>query len=273
MNTQSWQDLPQQPRWSPQRLRQLFWRCLGWCLLLGLVASGLFLGLKKGPQQPFEELIFNTNGVIQEPWFTSHIELPWHQNLLTIDLESLQTQILQYSQIQSVTLTREYPSRLHIQLKERTPCAKLALQAGKKRTLGLVAPDGFIFTPIGHSRTQLQSLKTLVGIQPKFIHKQKILGFPSVHTLLTFFKTRAPDIWQHTARISLKNFDPFVEKKWQTIDLLIHHTWWLTFPLENPEFSLKKLQATLRALSPAQRQCLKRMDVSFAHPTVELRKH
>lgn len=273
MNTYSWQDLPQQPSWSKQRIRELFWRCLGRGLLLGLFTAGLFLFLKKGPQQPFEKLAFSTDGVIQEPWFTSHIDLPWHQDLLTIDLKTLQQQILRYAQIQSVTLTREYPSRLRIQLQERTPCAKFALQSGKKRTLGLVAPDGFIFTPIGHARTQLQALKTLVGIQSKFVHKQKILGFASIYALLTFFKNYAPDIWQHTTRISLKNFDPFVEKKWQTIDLLIYRTWWLTFPLENPEFSLKKLQATLRALSHPQRQLLKRIDVSFAHPTVELRKH
>ena len=90
MSTNSWQDLPQEPRWTKQRFRLLCLRC---CLLFLLMVVGAFavtLWKSKIQTQPLQQLIFSTYGILTEAWFVDHMHIPWQKELLSIDLEKLQ---------------------------------------------------------------------------------------------------------------------------------------------------------------------------------------
>ena len=270
MSTNSWQDLPQEPRWTKQRFRLLCLRC---CLLFLLMVVGAFavtLWKSKIQTQPLQQLIFSTDGILTEAWFVDHMHIPWQKELLSIDLEKLQKNILQFSQIKTCEIQRLFPNALKISLIERKPCAKVAIAYKGQRKLFLVDETGKLFKSINYKKTFIRQLPVLSDIPANLFSKGHIAGFSAVSELLTFLKSNAPDLLQHAQYISLKHFDPYLEKKWQVVDIRLRAKFTIQFPLQSMDEGLKKLKAILRSLSSQQRRSLKKINVALTHPTIEL---
>ena len=188
---------------------------------------------------------------------------------MAIDLNALQQRCLQYKQIKKVHIAREFPNALRIQVEEHRPCAKVLLSKNNRRSIGLVSEEGVIFEPVGYGRQQLATYPTVADAPKTLMKDGKILGFQSVFRLLQFLNSNAPDVFQAIKKLSLKHFDPFLEKRWQSIEFDIGGTWTLVFPLEQPESALSKLRSILHSLSPQQRKNLRRLNVAAIRPTVE----
>lgn len=269
MSTNSWQNLPQEPRWTKQRVRALCIRCGLGFLLLVAGAFAVTLWQSRVQTQPLQQLSYATDGVLTEAWFMEHISVPWQKDLLSIDLEKLQKNILQFSQIKSAEIQRQFPNALKISLIERKPFAKLWVMFKGQRKLFLVDENGKLFNPINYKKAFVRQIPTLAGIPSNLFSKGNIVGFSAVSELLNFLKNNAPDILQHAQYISLKHFDPYLEKKWQVVDIRLQAKFTLQFPLHDVDDGLKKLKAILRSLSPQQRKSLKKINVALTHPTIE----
>ena len=266
----SWKSLQQKPRWTGQRVRRVVWRAgLIFGIFLG-VGFGLWRAVGRSKTiQPLEQIYFSTDGVLQKKWFLSHIRVPFGDGLMSVDLEELQRRCLSYKQIREVCVVREFPNALRIQLKEHQPCGKLLISQNGKRSIGLVSKEGMVFEPLQYDRQKLKTLPTLSDVPTALLKNGKIVGFSTVFGLLRFLNSRAPDIFQTVRGVSLKHFDPFLEKRWQSIELDIGGIWTLVFPVEHPEAALEKVRSILRALSPQQRKNLRRLNVALTRPTVE----
>ena len=219
--------------------------------------------------QPLEQVFFSTDGVLQKNWFLANVKVPFGEGLMAIDLNALQQRCLQYKQIKKVHIAREFPNALRIQVEEHRPCAKVLLSKNNRRSIGLVSEEGVIFEPVGYGRQQLATYPTVADVPKTLMKDGKILGFQSVFRLLQFLNSNAPDVFQAIKKLSLKHFDPFLEKRWQSIEFDIGGTWTLVFPLEQPESALSKLRSILHSLSPQQRKNLRRLNVAATRPTVE----
>ena len=252
MSSNSWQNLPQEPRWTKQRFRWLCLRCCLW-LALGMAAIFVVTFWKSRVQtQPLQQLVFSTDGVLTESWFVEHVPIPWQKELLSIDLEKLQKHILQFSQIKMCEIQRQFPNALKLSLIECKPCAKVAIAYKGQRKLFLVDETGKLFKPINLKKEFIRQLPTLADLAGNLFSKNNIVGFPALSELLLFLKNNAPDLLQHAQYISLKHFDPFLEKKWQVIDIRLRSKFTIQFPLQDMEEALKKLKAILRSLSDQQ---------------------
>lgn len=271
MKINSWQNLPQ-PRWSKKRLFGVCTRWLKFLVPFLLLISLCFFWHPKTTIQPLKRLSFETNGMLTETWFRNHISVPWTTDLLTLDLENLQEQLLKINQIETVRLCRGFPDTLEVYLQEYTPYAKLLVIKKGKKYVRLMAADGTIFSPIGYSKSMLKALPTLSALPTKWVKDNKLLGFKSIATLFDLLKHQAPDLYSAILQVSLRHFDPALEKKWWTVDIFIRPACCITFPLENQERALRKLSAILKGLSASQRKGLKRINVSLTHPTVEFKK-
>ena len=242
-------------------------------MVIGLIAGigfGLWRTIEKTEiVQPLEQVFFSTDGVLQKNWFLANVKMPFGEGLMTIDLNALQQRCLQYKQIEAVYITREFPNALRIQVKEHQPCAKVLLMKNVKRSVGLVSTEGMIFEPVGYNKKQLATYPTLSDVPKTLMKDGKIVGFRSVFRLLQFLNTHAPDVFQAVRGLSLRHFDPFLERKWQSIEFDIGGAWTLVFPLEQPEAALSKLRSILRSLSLQQRKNLRRLNVAATRSTVE----
>ena len=266
----SWKALQQKPRWTWQRARRVLLRA---GMVVGLIASiGFVLWRTIGKTdtvQPLEQIFFSTDGVLQKNWFLANVKVPFGEGLMAIDLNSLQHYCLQYKQIKEVEIAREFPDALRIQVKEHRPCAKVLLVKNGKRSVGLVSEEGVIFEPVQYDRQQIAGYPTLSDVPKTLMQDGKIVGFRSVFRLLQFLNSNAPDVFQAVRGLSLRHYDPFLERKWQSIEFDIGGTWTLVFPIEQPEAALAKLRSILRSLSPHQRKNLRRLNVAATRPTVE----
>ena len=266
----SWKSLQQKPRWTGQRVRRVLWRA---GMVIGLITGMGFVLWRTIEKteiiQPLEQIYFSTDGVLQKNWFLKNVKVPFGEGLMTIDLNNLQRCCLQQRQVKSVHIAREFPNALRIRVQEHQPCAKVLLVKNGNRSVGLVSEEGVIFEPIGYGRQQLATYLTLSDVPKTLMKDGKIIGFRSVFRLLQFLNSNAPDVFQAIKKLSLKHFDPFLEKRWQSIELDIGGIWTLVFPIENPEAALSKVRSILRALSPQQRKNLRRLNVALTRPTVE----
>lgn len=269
MGTNSWQNLPQEPRWTKQRIRTLFFRCFFPCLIIVIIAIAGTLWKPGDRTQPLKKLIYTTDGVLTESWFVEHIAIPWQRELLSIDLENLQKCALQFSQIKTTEIQRQFPNTLKISIIERKPCAKIAAVVKGQRKLLFVDESGHLFKPICYKKDVVHQLPTLTDIPANLFSKGNITGFAAISKLLIFLKNNAPDLLQHTQYISLKHFDPFLEKKWQIVDIRLQARFTLQFPIHAMSDGLKKLKAILRSLSNQQRESLKKINVALTHPVIE----
>ena len=237
--------MKQKPRWTLRRLRGLLLRAGIILSLIAAVGFGLWrIFGKTDVTQPLEKVFFSTDGVLKENRLLSNIKVPFGQGLMSIDLNDLQRHFLQYKQIKEVRISREFPNALHIRLKEYRPCAKVLLVKNGKRKVGLVSEEGVIFEPVQYGRKQLAAYPTLSDVPKTLMKDGKIIGFRSVFRLLQFLNTYAPDVSQGICGFSLRHFDPFLEKKFQTIVFDVGY-WTLVFPIENPEAALSKLRSIL----------------------------
>lgn len=269
MSTNSWKNLPQEPRWTKQRILGVLLRCFLCLLGAGIILFLSLLWKTKEQTQPLQKLLYTTDGLLTETWFVEHVAVPWNQALLSVDLEKLQKCILQFSQIQNVEIQRQFPNTLKIALVERKPCAKIGIKFKGQRKLLLVDSAGYLFNPLCYKKNIIQQLPTLADIQTSLFVKNAIVGFSAISELLNFLQHNAPDILQHTRYISLKHFDPLLEKKWQTVDLKLQARFIIQFPLYSMADGLKKLKAIMHALTPQQRKSLKKINVALTHPTIE----
>ena len=268
-NEASWQQLQQKPRWTWQRVRWILLRMA--MAVFGITAIVAFIGwfAKKQPVQPLEKVYFSTDGVLQRTWFLSRVAIPWGKGLMSIDLEALQKKCLQCQQIESVVITRAFPNALKIRLKEQKPCAKLRLSKNGRSYVGLVSRNGVIFQPIQYTHQQLKNFITLSEIPTNLLQQGTIVGFEKVARLLQFLAQKAPDAFYGIQRVSLQHFDPFLEEKWQTVELSMRPSWTLVFPIQQLEEALSKLRSILRGLSLQQRKNLRRLNLALTHPVVE----
>ena len=266
----SWKSLQQKPRWTGQRVRRVLWRAGTVIGLITGIGFVLWRTIEKTEIiQPLEQVLFSTDGVLQKNWFLANVKVPFGEGLMTIDLNNLQRRCLQYRQVKSVHIAREFPNALRIRVQEHQPCAKVLLVKNGNRSVGLVSEEGVIFEPLQYGRQKLAGYPTLSDVPKTLMKDGKIVGFRSVFQLLQFLNSNAPDVFQAIKKLSLRHYDPFLETKWQSIEFDIGGTWTLVFPLEQPESALSKLRSILRSLSPQQRKNLRRLNVAATRPTVE----
>lgn len=266
----SWKSLKQKPRWTLRRLRGLLLRAGIILSLIAAVGFGLWrIFGETDVVQPLEKIFFSTDGVLKENQLLPNLKVPFGQGLMTIDLNALQRHFLQYKQIKEVHVARKFPNALRIQVKEHRPCAKVLLVKNNRRSIGLVSEEGIVFEPVGYDRQRLAGYPIVSDVPKTLMNDGKIIGFRSVFRLLRFLNTRAPDVFQAVRGFSLRHFDPFLEKKWQSLEFNIGGVWTLEFPIEQPEAALSKLRSILRSLSPQQRKNLRRLNVAATRPTVE----
>lgn len=220
----SWRDIPQ-----PVKHRAMSsggrWRRVAQILRFGgvvVVVAGLAAGawlvadsLGPTPRRVPEfagaapvrrvELITSAGGVLDRAWLDRALALPRQVSLMELDLGKLRARLLLDRQVESATVTRQFPDRLIVRITERVPVAKVRVEfAGQPRDL-LVAPDGVVFEGTGFDPAMLASLPWLSGLLlvPDGAGFQPIAGLTAVTQLLADAQLSALRLYQTWLSVSL----------------------------------------------------------------------
>jgi cell division protein FtsQ len=151
------------------------------------------------------ELKTSTGGVLDGAWLERTLALPREVTLMELDLNRLRARLLAEGQVVSATLARQFPDRLVVRISERTPVARLRVEAaGKVRDL-LVASDGFVFRGEGFDPAMLAGLPWLSGVTlvPEGAEFRPIAGMAPVAQLLSDAQFSAQSLYQSWLSVSL----------------------------------------------------------------------
>ncbi len=115
---------------------------------------------------PLRQVLFATDGVLDRAWIDRTLALPRGASLMTLDLAALERRLLASGQVRSVVLRRRFgDSTLLVTVQERTPVARLMVQAGGGApALRLAAADGVVYEGVGYEPAGLARLPWLDGI-------------------------------------------------------------------------------------------------------------
>jgi cell division protein FtsQ len=181
---------------------------LGW----GAVSVALVVqeGPKKVPGQaeaaPIREVVLVTDGTLDRDWIVRTLALPKNATLMGLDLYQLQARVLSTGQVQSASLTRNFPATLTVKIGERTPVARLMAQMGGDvpRQL-LVARDGVVFDGVGYDSAMTGALPWLDGVK---LARQgdailPVAGMETVSDLLVKARLEAEHLYRTWQVVSL----------------------------------------------------------------------
>lgn len=270
MTTNSWQNLPQEPQFNKQRFKRKLLRCGFWGIILGVAfcLGWYFFKTLGNSVQCMEQFKFSSDGMLTETWLQKTIALPWKEELMKIDLAKLQQEIMQYSQVESVEIIREFPSCINIHIHEKKACAKVLLLQKNKRKLFLIDANGKLFLPIGYSKSILAVLPNLSGLHKGLWGQQRIIRFDVIAQFIKTLQTEVPDVYDQMTFVSLKHFDPSLEEKWWILELKLKGGLMVTVPILKAEEAFHKWKLIFKNLSQQQKTSLKYMDLSLSHPTL-----
>lgn len=163
---------------------------------------------KSGPLKP-PELRTSREGVLDSAWLARTLELPAKASLMELDLEQIRARVLADNQVITANVTRSFPDKLMVSVTERTPVARMRVEAiGGPRDL-LVARDGVVFDGYGFEPALIESLPWLAGITlvPDGRAFKPIAGMNAVAQLLADAQFAAAHLYAAWQVVSLERLD------------------------------------------------------------------
>jgi hypothetical protein len=162
-----------------------------------------------GPGKPVSNLVFVTNGVLHKRWFENWFGPLRGRTLMELDIQKIQSDLKQESQISFVRVSREFPETLKIEIQERKPILRLCLRSKTKgEQTWLVSSDGSLYLGTCYSNASLVHLPFL-NLNPALLQMsmdgkgyKKLEGITAVAPLLEIARRDYPGFYQNWQIVS-----------------------------------------------------------------------
>ena len=165
--------------------------------------------LAKAVPMKAPELRTTRDGVLDDAWLARTLAIKPRATLMELDLALLRARELADGQVTTANLTRVFPDRLIVQVTERTPVARVRVEAaGQARDL-LVARDGMVFAGQNFDPAMIESLPWLGGLTlvPEGAGFRPVARMDVVSRLLTDAQLTAPHLYRAWQVVSLARLE------------------------------------------------------------------
>ncbi|MGJ3242574.1 MAG: cell division protein FtsQ/DivIB [Opitutales bacterium] len=225
----SWRSIPQETPHKPYTGIARWRRWKGILKVAGLVALvvGLFGGIGwcifffttqesevkvAVPSRPIAQIQFQTDGVLSESWLKDRLSLDRGTTLMEADIFSLKRALEREGQVRGATIERRFPDTLLVRLQEHQPVLRIGVEAGRGRTILLVAPDGSVYRGVGYPDAALRSLPFLLvdGLKRHPDNPDRyapVSGIPRVAELLQAARLGHPELYTNWRVVDCRDFD------------------------------------------------------------------
>lgn len=259
----SWRNIQQGSRRATKtkasRKRQLvivFRSSLAILLLTAIVAG--ILGLRyffaqsnNGPVSgdPLSvELVFTSDGVLDEQWFSSQFADELWGEAREIDVGQIKRELEASGQISSAVVTVTLPSILTVEVKERNPILRIRIrdQDGEPLVL-LLSRDGSLYRGFGYPVDTLRGLPGAIGlkIRRKGSGYMPVEGIESVARLLKYSKQTLPAVARHWRVVDLSDWNTESGYRPSLVRIKSLHIEELVFSVNNIEQQIERLAEIL----------------------------
>ncbi len=157
--------------------------------------------------EPVKDILVVTDGVLGKEWAARLLAVPRNTTLMALDLSALREKLISAGQVRIAVLTRSFPDTLVIDLKERTPVARIQVEDRLEKKQLLVAKDGVVYEGYGYDKALLATLPWLADFRLRRAEDGKsyapIEGMKQVSDLLTTAQLQAPHLYREWLFVSL----------------------------------------------------------------------
>lgn len=275
----TWRDIPQEvkPRAMSKRGRRRYWGSITKVCLGGILIGATIWGTaevvstfehhpsevaRAAQSVPLRELQLVTDGVLTRDWLTQALMLPRGATLMELELNKLRERLLSHRQVRSAVLTKVFPATLRVELVERSPVARIHVQAaGEPPRTYAVARDGVVYLPEQYAADLMESLPWLEVEKLTRVGGQlaPIQGMDKVNELLAKARYEAEHLYRGFQVVSLLRLakDQVIEVRTSEIDCVV-------FSTRDDYFrQLARLDSIRDVLQLPQERPLPRIDLSL----------
>jgi len=225
----------------------------------------------------FVELDIETDGVLPPSWIEYRMALEENLGLLQIDMTTVKSALESYPQIKEASIEREFPSKLHVRVRERMPFFRIKVkdEIGESQ-IYMVDEDGFVFKNIRFPDQTIDHLPFIAGVD---LHR-KDSGYhqiDSVPCLAELYKVACSEYPELAREWSILFADRLIMAKNFTEGYIRVHSRSVPEILFSPkDFAqqLEKLDYILDSRGGASVSFVSRVNLSVLdQPTVEFANH
>ncbi len=225
-SSRSWKDISQEVK--PKAMSSTAWKRLqvgrlkriGLALVVAIVAIGALrfaTNVNHGPrllntagkELPVRHVEVVSDGVLGKEWILNQLDLDaLGNNLLKIDVASVQQEFEAIPQVKRAQIEKQYPDTLFISIQEREPIARIvARNASGERLRLLVDGEGVVYEGVHYDSSLINVLPYLdiKGLKKEDGRFLKIEGLDEVGKLLSEAKSIAPHLYRSWKVVSLKD--------------------------------------------------------------------
>lgn len=133
-----------------------------WTVAKALQGNARIAGPARVPAMKPPELV--TDGTLDNAWLARTLQLPKGATLQGLDLLKLRARLLEDGQVLTANVMVHLPDRLEARITERTPIARVMVEAAGEQRVFVVARDGVVFDGLGYGDAIIQTLPWLDGV-------------------------------------------------------------------------------------------------------------
>lgn len=225
----------------------------------------------------FVELDIQTDGVLPTAWIEYRMGLVENLGLLQIDMTTVKETLESYPQIKEASVEREFPSKLYVRVRERTPAFRMKLKAESgEHEIYMVDDEGHVFRNIRFPDHMTADLPFIAGVN---LHQSTngyhpIASVPLLAKLYQIAKKKNPDIarsWSVLFADQLIMAQSFTEGYIRVQSRVVPE---ILFRPENFEKQLDRLDYILDNQRPGSLSSVSRVNLSLLdQPTVEFARN
>lgn len=283
-STGEWRELQQRVRRKPAvtsavRRRKLIFaiRGLAVAVIVAAIGGGLAYAWKLShdadgnfavdlPSEPLNEVVIDTDGVLDLPWFFEVTDVDLGSPLINVDIFAVKQALEADPQVKSAEVAREFPNTLRIVLNERIAIVKARVQLpdGSIERF-VVAADGVVFPGRNWEPASLRRLPWLGGVRFNPLPGGKtfapIPGMEETAILLAAARNRYPDIYKSISAVYLNEFHGDLEEPGAHIRLDTVVADEIYFLPGNYDYQLENLSQIYRFAQARDHQFIREIDL------------
>jgi len=235
--------------------------------------SDSFAQMMARGSEPVRSIYLETDGVLDEAWLNSQIELPSGVELMAVDIARIQRELSDEGQVASALVERVFPEALRVTIAEREPILRLALSdAAGRKYMRLLSRDGVVYAGKGYPVDALRHLPFAQGITLRRKVDgsfEPVAGIAPVGAFLDEARALAPEQYARWKTLSLRDFDPDGASPNSRLLVTTRDGVEIAFSPDDLPIQLARLSAILGQLD-SQRRRVERIDLSYDDVVVKL---
>ena len=184
------------------------WLLSGWVVRRGGIDG--VAALVPETSEPMRQIHFATDGVLPDAWLARQHGLKPGVTLMDVDIKAIGHKLESFGQVKRAVVKRVFPDILAIELEERKPLLRMAVDLGNGSPVAVfaVSDDGVVYRPLEGAEAGMKKLPFIDGVKVAAIEDggTRIDGVADVAVWMNSAAVLYPEYYADLRVVSLERY-------------------------------------------------------------------